>query len=397
MPYSSRTRSFHGRAPKKRYNAPKKNRSFGQYIDPQRFIAPARVQAAEKYEPVHAFTDFALDNLLQKNLAYAGYKVPSPIQDQAIPVGLMGRDVIGIAGTGTGKTAAFALPLLQRLLNDKHGTALILAPTRELAQQIEQECRKLSHGSGLKPCVLIGGTSMQPQLRQLRANPRLIVGTPGRVKDHLERGTLQLKNCNYVVLDEVDRMLDMGFIADIREVIGRTNPMRQSLFFSATSNPKIRSLMDDLTNDPVEITIAAVAASSNVHQDVIRYTAQADKMEKLHDLLIGDLATKVIIFDETQRNVERLTTELTDRGFKTVAIHGGKTQGHRQRALKQFKLNEVSIMVATDVAARGLDVSDITHVVNYSVPQQYEDYIHRVGRAGRAGRTGYAFTFVAHS
>lgn len=363
-------------------------------IDPRRFVAAATLQELEVYQPTNTFEDFELLMLLQANLAAKGYTVPSPIQDQSIPAGLAGRDVLGMAGTGTGKTAAFALPVLQRLINDRNSSALIIAPTRELAQQIENECRALGKGSGLAGALLIGGSSMGTQLQQLRHAPRIVIGTPGRIKDHIERGTLKLQNFNVLVLDEVDRMLDMGFVADIRSIVSQTNPVRQSLFFSATMNPQIRRLIDDFSSDPVTVTIQTVAASESVHQDIVPYQGNSEKMDRLHDLLIKKDVTKAIIFDETQRGVERLHKELESRGFKSDSMHGGKTQGQRERALAKFKKSEVTILVATDVAARGIDVADITHVINYSVPKEYDDYIHRIGRAGRAGRIGYAFTFL---
>jgi ATP-dependent RNA helicase RhlE len=368
----------------------------GEYIDPSRFIKAATIAEAEPYESVHNFTDFGFNPLLQNNLDAKGYKTPSPIQDQAIPAALQGRDVIGIANTGTGKTAAFALPLLQRLMTDKSSSAIIIAPTRELAQQIEQECRLLAKGSGLNGVLLIGGTAMGGQLRDLRAGPRIVIGTPGRIKDHMQRRTLNLAKCNMIVLDEVDRMLDMGFVHDVTQILSETNQTRQSLFFSATMDSRVRGLIDRFTKDPVTISLKASAASDTVHQDIVRYQSSADKVEKLHDILLQEKVAKVIVFDETQRSVERLNKELVERGFPADAIHGGKTQGQRHRALTKFRNNEVTILVATDVAARGIDIADITHVINFSVPKAYDDYIHRIGRAGRAGQIGYALTFVSH-
>ncbi len=396
MPYvyrSSRAPSNRNRGGgrKKQRN---KNPHGGQYIDPRRFVQAASAATEEAYEAKHHFTDFALTKILQDNLAAKGYQTPSPIQDQAIPAALEGRDVIGIASTGTGKTAAFALPILQKLITEPRSAALIVAPTRELAQQIEQECKELAKGSGLFGTLLIGGSSMGTQLRDLRDKPRVVIGTPGRIKDHLKRGTLKLDNFNVVVLDEVDRMLDMGFVHDVTEILEHANDQRQSFFFSATMDRRVRGLIDTFTKDPVSIAIKASATSDSVHQDIMEFQNSSDKMDKLHDLLIQNEVAKVIVFNETQRNVERLHRELNDRGFKTEAIHGGKTQGQRQRALGKFKKNQVPILVATDVAARGIDVADITHVINFSVPKTYDDYIHRVGRAGRAGQIGYAFTFV---
>ncbi len=393
---SSRTSSVASRYGRTRTGQRKVGRGKTQYIDPQRFIAAATAANVASYEPQYLFTDFELGELLQRNLVGKGYTIPSPIQDQTIPLGLQGKDVIGMAGTGTGKTAAFALPVLQRLMTDRHANALIIAPTRELAQQIEAECRELAKGSGLTGAILIGGTNMMPQLRDLRARPRIVIGTPGRIKDHMQRGTLKLSDFNLVVLDEVDRMLDMGFVQDVKEIVSQTSPARQSFFFSATVDSKVENLIQSFAHDPITISVSSSAASENVHQDVVRYRGNIDKLDRLHDLLLKQEVSKAIVFDETQRSVERLSKELVQRGFNAEAIHGGKSQGQRQRALSKFKKSEVNILVATDVAARGIDVVDITHVINYSVPKAYDDYIHRIGRAGRAGQIGYALTFVTN-
>lgn len=404
MPYNSRSNNYKKRSSfgGNRYrnnNRPSRNHGMvkgrGQYIDPAKFVKEAKPQVeAEQYVPKHTFDDFNVNQLIKDNLAVKGYKTPSPIQDQTIPLGLEGKDVIGLANTGTGKTAAFALPVLTSLMSNPHAKALIIAPTRELAQQIEDELRSIAKGSGLFGVLLIGGTPMGPQLRDLRMKPRVIIGTPGRIKDHMERGTLHLATVNMVVLDEVDRMLDMGFINDMRTILGALKPERQSFFFSATMPAEVQRLISTFSQDPVTVSVKTSDTSDNVHQNVVHYTSTSDKIEKLHDALIQDHVEKVIIFDETQRSVERLHKELAGRGFATDAIHGGKTQGQRQRALDKFKKSDIDILVATDVAARGIDVKDVTHVINYAIPQTYEDYTHRVGRAGRAGRTGYALTFV---
>lgn len=378
---------------KRRQNA---NRGNKKYIDPAKFVKAASVAEAEVYTPLHLFADFALDSRLKANLEQKGYKVPSPIQDQTIPAALEGRDIIGIADTGTGKTAAFALPILQKLVSDRASAALVIAPTRELAEQIEQEFRSLGRTTGISGALLIGGTGMGGQLRDLRQRPSVVIGTPGRIKDHLKRGSLKLRNFNLVVLDEVDRMLDMGFVNDVTEILSNVSPERQSMFFSATIDPKIQVLINRFTSDPFTVSIKASSASESVHQNVVKYSGNTDKLEKLHDLLIKEEVSKVIIFDETQRSVERLGNELASRGFSTDAIHGGKSQGQRKRALARFKTNDIKVLVATDVAARGIDVADITHVVNYSIPNDYQDYIHRIGRAGRAGKVGHALTFVQH-
>jgi superfamily II DNA/RNA helicase len=366
----------------------------GVYIDPARFVQQATAADNAVYVPTHTFEDFAINPHIKVNLANLGYSVPTPIQDQAIPVALDGKDVIGLANTGTGKTAAFGVPILNRLGSDQHSKVLIMAPTRELAQQIEAELRQIALGSGIRGAVLIGGTSMSPQTRDLRANPRIVIGTPGRIKDHVERRNLNLATFNIVVLDEVDRMLDMGFIADIRSLFSQTSHDRQSYFFSATMDDRVSRLIQDFAKDAVTISVKSAAAAENINQDMVRYGSTMEKMDKLHEALLD--SGKFIIFDETKRNVEKLGKELVSRGFKADSIHGGKNQGQRQRALKRFKDNEINILVATNVAARGIDVIDVTHVINYSLPQTYDDYIHRIGRAGRAGRVGHALTFVPH-
>ncbi len=370
------------------------NQRGKKYINPELFVKAATVTETAAYVPQHTFADFPLDARLQANLRAKSYVTPSPIQDQTIPAALSGKDVIGIASTGTGKTAAFLLPILQRLLSDRNAAALIIAPTRELAQQIETENRALGKGTGLRDTLLIGGTNMGGQLRDLRGRPNIVIGTPGRIKDHLQRGSLKLEHFNLVVLDEVDRMLDMGFVKDVTTILSNTSRDKQSMFFSATIDQKVQTLINTFTKDPLTVSLQASSASENVHQNVVKYRGNSDKLDKLHDLLISEKVAKVIVFDETQRNVERLGNELAARGFSTDALHGGKSQGQRKRALARFKNNDVNVLVATDVAARGIDVVDITHVINYSVPNDYEDYIHRIGRTGRAGRVGHALTFL---
>jgi len=375
-----------------RSRQPARKAGRGVYIDPARFVKQATANESDVYEPTHSFEDFAISAHIKTNLVRLGYKTPTPIQDQAIPMALGGKDVIGLASTGTGKTAAFGVPILNRLSSEQQSKALIIAPTRELAQQIEAELRQIALGSGIRGAVLIGGTSMMPQTRDLRANPRIVIGTPGRIKDHVERRNLNLATFNVVVLDEVDRMLDMGFVNDIRTIFGQTAHDRQAYFFSATMDERVNRLIQDFAAGAVTVSVKSGMTADNINQDMVRYSSTTEKMDKLHDALLA--SGKVIIFDETKRNVEKLGKELVTRGFKADSIHGGKNQGQRQRALKRFKDNDVNILVATNVAARGIDVIDVTHVINYSLPQTYDDYIHRIGRAGRAGRTGHALTFV---
>lgn len=401
MPYSQTRRPTYGRPrPNAYHSAPrrggggKSRRPTKQFINPSRFIQAARPITTEEYQPTNQFDDFALHPLIKENITAKGFVKPSKVQDLAIPHGLEGKDVVGIANTGTGKTAAFGLPLLNKLMADKNARTLILAPTRELAAQIEDELRSFGKGSGLFGALVIGGTPMMKQIRELRTNPHVVIGTPGRIKDHVMRGNLKLETFHTIVLDEVDRMVDMGFINDIRFLLGKVAQDRQSLFFSATMDPKIESLVQSFLNQPVIVSAKTGETSDNVEQNIVRYMNPGDKIEKLHDILINGEVGKTLIFDETQRSVEKLGNELIDRGFKADALHGGKTQGQRQRALNRFRSGDVKVLVATDVAARGIDISDITHVINYSTPQTYDDYVHRIGRAGRAGRQGFALTFI---
>ncbi len=366
-------------------------------IHPSKFIRVATDIKEHVIIAEHKFTDFDLHPTLAKNLAAKGYEQPTPIQDQAVPAGLRGEDILGIAGTGTGKTAAFGLPIINALLLNPGSCALIVAPTRELAEQIEAELGYLAKSSGIRGALLIGGTNIGRQIRELGSKPQLVVGTPGRILDHVNRGTLKLDRCNLIALDEVDRMLDMGFIDDVTEIVTGCAKERQSFFFSATMDSKVTSLLQRFSADTTVIALQSSAPSERVHQDVIRYHKHSDKLDKLHEVLINENVTKVIIFDETQRDVESLHEALRVRGFTSGSIHGGKSQSQRQRTMAQFKDNKLDVLVATDVAARGIDVDNISHVINYSAPSEYEDYIHRIGRAGRAGKTGYALTFVNDS
>jgi ATP-dependent RNA helicase RhlE len=382
-------RGQHFSRPRQVQRGPKK-----EYINPARFIQSAKQVDEAEYTPHHNFSDFNIHPLIQTNLIDKGFLKPSPIQDQTIPVGLLGQDIVGVANTGTGKTAAFAVPILNRLMDDRDSFAIILAPTRELAQQIDEQCRSIAKGSGLSGAVLIGGVAMGPQLRDLRNNPRIVIGTPGRIMDHARRGTLRLSQFNLVVLDEVDRMLDMGFIHDIRLILSQTASKKQSFFFSATIDSRVKTIIDSFSVNPVQIEVKTGDTSDNVEQNVITYASKNEKIDKLHELLIQEKVVKALVFDDTHRSVEKLSDELQSRGFEVDAIHGGKSQSQRQKALKRFRDSQVKILVATDVAARGIDVVDISHVVNYSQPQSYGDYVHRIGRTGRAGRLGYAMTFV---
>ncbi len=390
---SPRSAGSYGRYKQRRYGARPSGKSKAQ-IDPSRFIKPANPGESADYKSANDFDDFAMHPLLKSNVTAKGYKSPSEIQDKTIILGLEGRNVVGVADTGTGKTAAFALPVLNKLMRQTGSKALIIAPTRELAIQIDEQCQILGKNSGLRSALLIGGLPLGSQKNSLRNGARLIIGTPGRIKDHLQQQTLSLASCDTVVLDEVDRMLDMGFIEDVRSILERVAPQHQAFFFSATLSPQIQALIDTFCHNPAVINVKVGETSANVNQNVVYFSDKNAKLDSLHDILIRDGTKKALIFGRTKYGVQRLAVELKDRGFKAEALHGGKTQGQRKRALEAFRGSYVNVLVATDVAARGIDVKDITHVINFDVPQTYEDYIHRIGRAGRAGKPGDALTFV---
>jgi superfamily II DNA/RNA helicase len=348
----------------------------------------------EVKSPVELFTDFALAGPLQKNIATKGLKNPTPIQGLTIPEILKGRDVIGIANTGTGKTAAFVLPMLQQILTNKEAKALIMAPTRELAEQIEREIKILSTGLDIRTALCIGGRFLDEQARKLGKSPQVVIGTPGRLLDLERRRKIVFKQFNIVVLDEMDRMLDMGFLKDIKFILSTMPRERQTLLFSATMPKLIQELARQFLMNPLEFTVKPRATSKNVEQSMIKIKKGESKIEKLHELLLDPELYKTIIFGRTKRGVDQLVKELMHRGFGADALHGDKTQSARSRALKRFTRDEVTILVATDVAARGLDIPDVTHVINYDVPETYDDYVHRIGRTGRGDKAGIAFTFV---
>lgn len=373
----------------------RKQKRQAKEMDFSQFVKKAiQTTETEVYHPEHRFADFEMHSKLKKNIADRGYVHPTPIQDGAIPRVLEGRDVIGIANTGTGKTAAFLLPLIHKTFKHKTEKALIIVPTRELALQIEEELRIFSAGSGLRAALCIGGAHMNDQIRSIARDPSFVIGTPGRLKDLIERKKLHLGEFNNIVLDEVDRMLDMGFIKDIKFLVSLMAEPRQSLFFSATMPREIAELAKKFLHDPVTISVKTRATAENVNQDIVRVGPKDEKIEVLHELLLRPEMQKVIIFGRTKYGVDKLAHKLVERGFSADSIHGDKSQSQRQRALRRFTQDEIKILVATDVAARGLDIPDVSHVINYELPENYEDYIHRIGRTGRASKAGHALTFV---
>lgn len=391
-----RKKHFHG---KKGGNFNRGKRQFGRRqktFDPSFLVQTASVAVnveAKVYEPKNTFANFQLDGRLKQNIVSHGYNTPTPIQDQAIPSLLENKDLVGIARTGSGKTAAFLIPLINKMIKNREEKVLIIAPTRELAVQIRDEFLKFSQNLNIYSCLAIGGVGLHGQIKILAKNPNVVIGTPGRLKDLSNQKKLNLYNFRNIVLDEVDHILDMGFFEDVNYLISKLPKNRQSLFFSATITPKIQSVMTNFLTNPVTIRIEDNAPTTNVNQQIIRIGGKP-KIDVLHELLIKKEFAKVLVFGRTKFGIEKLSRELIDRGFKAASIHGNKSQNQRQRALEDFKKNYIQILLATDIASRGLDINDVSHVINYDLPESQEDYIHRIGRTGRAGKLGTAITFI---
>jgi len=363
-------------------------------FNPSMFInTPVQTEVTPEIQITHKFSDFLIADQIKRNIADKGYTMPTPIQDQAIPFILEGRDVIGIANTGTGKTGAFLIPLLNKVINNRSQKVLIIVPTRELAVQIEEELLIFSKNLAINSVLCIGGVGMGEQLRGLRNKHDFVIGTPGRILDFKKQGKINLYSYNNIVLDEVDRMMDMGFINDIKTIISQVTPNRQSLFFSATIPPKTVPIVHSFLRNPQTITVKFTETVEGIKQDVIRASGK-EKIYVLQDLLRKEEFDKVLVFGRTKWGMEKLSKSLLSAGFKVASIHGNKNQNQRQRALTQFKNNQIQVLLATDVASRGLDIEDVSHVINYDQPASYEDYIHRIGRTGRANKKGVALTFI---
>jgi superfamily II DNA/RNA helicase len=357
-------------------------------------------KAVEGYVPPSIYVEdkfyeeFDILEILKKNIRRKGYKNPTKIQFEAIPYILKKKDILGMASTGSGKTAAFLIPMLNKILKDPSQKCLIIVPTRELASQIQDEFDDLARDTGLYSALIIGGSRMSSQINKLKRKPEFIMGTPGRLKDLSDRGLLHLDTFNNIVLDEVDRMLDMGFIGDIKYLIAKLRDQRQTLFFSATMTNEAEKIANSLLKDPVKVQVEKESPLNSVDQDIVKVGRNEDKVEILSDLLQKDEFQKVLIFSRTKYGADKLSQKLYKKGFRVDAIHGDKSQGKRSAVLSKFKGGEIDILIATDVAARGLDIPNVSHVINYDEPENYKDYIHRIGRTARAGKKGCALTFV---
>ena len=341
------------------------------------------------------FLSLKLEESLIESLAKINFKTPTPIQSKAIPIALEGKDILGTAQTGTGKTGAFGIPLVNFLLKTKKDTALVMTPTRELATQVMQTMNNLVGKGNIRTALLIGGDSMQKQQKQMRRNPRLIVGTPGRINDHLKRKTLRLNNTTFLVLDESDRMLDMGFTPQINQVLQTVPKKHQTLLFSATLPNDILKLAERYLNQPVRISVGSTSTPiEKIKQEILRVN-DGDK----YNQLIKEIYTRqgsILIFVKTRRNAEKMVKRLKYDDHDAEAIHGNLRQSKRDRVIKAFRNNHFRILVGTDVASRGLDIPAIKHVINFDLPQVPEDFIHRIGRTARAGAEGSALSFIGN-
>ena len=343
------------------------------------------------------FSDLNIENKLKKSIELAEFRTPTPIQSQSIPISLEGKDVLGTAQTGTGKTLAFTIPMLNKLLKNKQAMALIICPTRELATQVMETVLKLNiREIGIGNALLIGGESMQKQLRQLKKGARIIVGTPGRINDHIERKSLNLSRVNYLVLDETDRMLDMGFTPQIEVILKFIPKDHQTLLFSATLPENILKISQKYLNNPERVSVGSLSTPiEKIKQETFQITAD----KKYHELInqLVERSGSILVFVKTKHGADKIVKRLKYDGHKADAIHGNLRQSKRDRVIRGFRNGNSRILIATDVAARGLDIPVIKHVINYDLPQVPEDYIHRIGRTGRAGKDGSALTFLTNN
>jgi ATP-dependent RNA helicase RhlE len=356
------------------------------------------VLEAEQVEDVESakFSDMGLHAAVIQAVRDAGYETPTPIQAQAIPLVMKGRDVMGLAQTGTGKTAAFTLPIVDRLIDGPRRTrALVLTPTRELCVQVEESVRKYAQHAELNVLSVYGGVPLDPQEKKLRAGVDIVVATPGRLIDHLERQNVVFDDLEVLVLDEADRMLDMGFAPQINRIVAEIPPYRQTLLFSATMPPEVEALARKYLRKPVVVQVGRRSSVASTVTHAVYPVPNDRKSALLAELLRAASLDSVLVFTRTKHGADRVVRHLERENIEATAMHADKTQPQRTRALEDFKTGKVRVLVATDIAQRGLDISGITHVVNYDVPQQAEDYVHRIGRTGRAAKEGDAFTFMA--
>lgn len=373
-----------------------RNRRKKSTLDPQLLIKKAVISEVKDYVSDRDYNSMPIHQQLKDALAIKGYIKPTEIQDRTLEALLDKKDVLGIAQTGTGKTGAFLIPIINQLIeNNSNPFALVVVPTRELAIQVQQEFKSMTKGLKLFSACFIGGTNINKDLQILRRDSHLVIGTPGRILDLVNRKALDLRKLNTLILDEFDRMLDMGFVHDVKKILYGMQNRKHTLLFSATLNDKQNKLIKEILTRPVTVKISnGTSTGDNINQDIIKISSEDDKFGILLEMLNRTNFKKILVFEETKHRVNRLCAKLNKAGIKSDQIQGNKSQNARQKALGRFKKGEVKVLVATDVAARGIDISDITHVINYQVPESFDSYIHRIGRTGRAGKTGEAYTFV---
>lgn len=395
------TRNHSGTKPKKRrpqhkHQQPKRKKAQST-INPDKLIQEAEQSNHKPYQATQTFDEMQLDQRLKDNLQAMNFVHPTEIQEKTYQKLLQKQNMIGIANTGTGKTGAFLIPIIHNLLDQrqKNFKTMVIVPTRELALQVQDEFKKLTKGMNLRSTCHIGGTSMSADLKRLKQNNDIFIGTPGRLLDLIQRKSIQIGSINTLILDEFDRMLDMGFVNDIRKIVKGMNNRNHTLLFSATIDPKQKNLIQEFIHNPTTIKVSnGNTTSKNVAQDIIRVPEGANKFDLLKDLLKKAEFEKVILFIETKRLADRISKRLNKAGIDSDQIHGNKSQNYRVKALNKFRKGTIKVLVATDVAARGVDIDSVSHVINYQLPLTYDTYIHRIGRTGRAGKTGSAYTFV---
>ena len=393
----SNTRRRQGN-PQRRNSPPARGR--GQQListlDPRLFVKKAVPLTEARYESPRTIQDLPVDARIKANLLAKGYAQPTEIQDRTLEAILTDNDLMGIAQTGTGKTGAFLIPVVHKLIGSKAAfQVLVVVPTRELAVQVEEEFKSIVKGLSLYSACFIGGTSVGRDIATLRKPVHIVIGTPGRLTDLARQGALRFTNFNTLILDEFDRLLDMGFSRDIQFMVKAMVNRKQTILFSATEETNQKKLIQDLLRHPVEVRInQGKTTGDHIEQEIVRVGAGESKMEVLLKMVRDRSFQKVIVFAETKRGVSTVRKTLHQSGVKVDEIHGNKSQNYRLKALNDFKTGKIQVLIATDVAARGLDISEVTHVINYQQPRDFDSYIHRIGRTGRAGKGGKAFTFV---
>lgn len=365
-------------------------------LNPNLLIKKASKEEVKVFESKYTYSELNLSQKLKNNIATKGYSRPTEIQEASLNDLLAGKDMIGVASTGTGKTGAFLIPIIEKLISGNRSfNSLVVVPTRELALQVEEEFKSLTQGLNISVSCFIGGTNVDKDILKLRRNNQLIIGTPGRLMDLSKRGNLNFNKMEVLVIDEFDKMLDMGFVHDIKRMVALMKNRKQTMLFSATIDKTQQSIITEIVNNPVIIKVSTgTTANSNIEQDIIKVTQGDDKFSLLMDLMENPDFERVIIFEETKRLVDRLHKKLSQAGIRSGLIHGDKSQNFRTKAINQFKKGDIRVLVATDVAARGIDIDNVSLVINYQLPMTMDSYVHRIGRTGRAGKTGIAYTFI---